>query len=206
MKPNDALVVPKFAKPFELKATRRVTKTTGKPNAGIMITFPTTSIYQHDDSYALKVLFAVMAGYYHPGGWLHEELRGQRLVYVVHGYNYEGPAPGHAVIYAQCEPDKVEEVIKRIEARLQQARTGRIAARDFTEARQRVLAFEEIQDQTSAEQAQRAALDELYGLGHDHRRRFLRGIGRVQLPDLKRVAQKYFGNHLICITTPGKKG
>jgi zinc protease len=52
-----------------------------------------------------------------------------------------------------------------------------------------------------------AALDELYGLGFDHYKTLEREVGAITLPDVRRVAAKYFQNQpyvLALVRPPGK--
>ena len=56
-----------------------------------------------------------------------------------------------------------------------------------------------------AEQAQQAALDELYGLGYDYHKTFDARIEAVKLKDVVKVAKKYFGNHVLVTSSPEKK-
>ena len=49
----------------------------------VMLGYPTASIFDKEDHAAMTVLNAVMSGYSYPGGWLHNELRGEGLVYYV---------------------------------------------------------------------------------------------------------------------------
>ena len=72
----------------------------------------------------MTVLDAVMAGYRYPGGWLHHELRGEGLVYFVHAFQMTGPAPGYFDIIAQTRPDKLDEVVRRIEQNVERAKEG----------------------------------------------------------------------------------
>jgi len=201
-KPNPQLKLPSYTKPFRVKQAPPIVKFTGKPSAGIQMAFPTTSFYDYQDNAALSVLLAVMAGYYMPGGWLHEELRGQGLVYTVHAYNTASRAPGMATFYAQCEPDKVEEVVRRIEANIAKAADGRITRAEFEKAKQRVIAYKELQDQTNSAQATRDALNVLFGTGLEHHERVMRLVREVRLTDVKRVARQYLRDHLVCITRP----
>src|ERR1051326_5799343 len=57
------------------------------------------------------------SGYRYPTGYLHEILRGQGLVYVVHAQNWPGRStqyPGTFFAYAGCDPGKVNEVTETI--------------------------------------------------------------------------------------------
>ena len=166
--------------------------------------YPTASIFDKEDYAAMTVLDAIMAGYHYPGGWLHNELRGEGLVYAVHACQMTGPAPGYFAIFAQTRPDKLDEVVARIERNVERAKEGRISEDEFRTAVQRVIALHAQENTTIAEQAQQAALDELYGLGYDYHKTFDARIEAVKLEDVMAVAQKYFGNHVLVTSSPEK--
>ena len=65
-----------------------------------------------------------MSGIGFPGGWLHTELRGKQLVYVVHAFNWMGLEPGYFGIMAATQPQHAEQVRAQAGERL-----GRGAAR-----------------------------------------------------------------------------
>ena len=156
----------------------------------VLFGYPTASIFEKEDYAAMTVLGAVMAGYHYPGGWLHNELRGEGLVYCVHAMQMTGPVPGYFDIVAQTRPDKVDEVVTRIERNVERAKEGRISEDEFRTAVQRVIALHAQENTTIAEQAQQAALDELYGLGYDYHKTFDARIEAVKLKDVVAVAQE----------------
>ena len=167
--------------------------------------YPTASILEKEDYAAVTLLGAVMAGYHYPGGWLHNELRGEGLVYYVFAYPVTGPVPGYFEIVAQTRPDKLDEVVRRIETNVERAKAGKISEDEFRTAQQRVIALHAQDNTTIGDQAQEAALDELYGLGYDYRKTFDSRIEAVKLKDVIEVARKYFGNHVLVTSSPEKK-
>ncbi len=86
--------------------TRREIKQTRKQVAAIQVGFAGTRIDDVKDRYALHILDAVMSGIGFPGGWLHTELRGKQLVYVVHASNWLGLEPGYFGIMAATQPHR----------------------------------------------------------------------------------------------------
>ena len=157
-----------------------------------MFGYPTASILEKEDYAAMTVLGAVMAGYQYPGGWLHNELRGEGLVYSVHAMQMTGPVPGYFEIVAQTRPDTVDEVVTRIERNVERAKEGRISEDEFRTAVQRVIALHAQENTTIAEQAMQAALDELYGLGYDYQKTFDARIEAVKLEDLAAGCEEVF--------------
>ncbi len=179
-------------------------KPISKQTAMVLFGYPTASIFQKEDYAAMTLLGAVMAGYHYPGGWLHTELRGEGLVYSVHAMQVTGPVPGYFEILAQTRPDKLDEVVARIERNVERAKEGRISEDEFRVAAERVIALHAQENTTIAEQAQQAALDELYGLGYDYHKGFDARMQAVKLRDVVAAARKYFGNHVLVTSSPEK--
>ena len=175
---------------------------TDKEVATVTVAFPGTVITESEDLTALNIVDTIISGYYMPGGWLHEELRGKKLVYVVHAYDFSGLAPGYFAAYAACEPEKVNQVIEVLERNFAKAAAGDFTQAELDRARGIIISAEVINRQTNSELAATAALDELYGLGYRHSQTLTDRINAVTMDEVKRVAKKYLTRgHLICVTT-----
>src|SRR5262249_44444655 len=74
---------------------RRQVKQTQKQIAAIYIGFPGTTLTNLADRYPLHILDGIVSGLDLPGGWLHNALRGQQLVYVVHAFSWLGLESGY---------------------------------------------------------------------------------------------------------------
>lgn len=194
-----------FDRPNAIEKTVVRHKQISKDTAMLMLGYPTAGILQKEDYAAMTVLGTIMSGYHYPGGWLHTELRGAGLVYWVQAAQLTGPVPGFFVVMAQTQPDKLTEVVGRIEKNIDRAKEGRISADEFRTAVERILALHAQEGTMIGEQAQQAALDELYGLGYDYRKTFDSRIEAVTLKDVIGVANKYFGNHVLVTSSPEKK-
>ncbi|HUT10708.1 MAG TPA: pitrilysin family protein [Thermoguttaceae bacterium] len=181
-------------------------KQTAKPTGMVALGYPGASIRDKEDYAALTVLDAVMSGYSFPGGWLHNELRGEGLVYFVHAYQDTGPAPGFFAVFSQTRPDTIDEVVGRIRKNIARACTGEISREEFDTAMQMVIALHAQENTTIAEQARGAALDELYGLGYDYDESFDRRIEAVTLEDVIAVARKYLAGNYVLVTMSPKSG
>jgi len=178
-------------------------KQTGKPTGMIVLGYPGPSLVDKEDYPAVVLLDAIMSGYSYPGGWLHNELRGEGLVYFVHAFQITGPAPGYFVVLAQTDPEKIDEAVDRIQRSVSRAKAGEITEDEFHTAQQMVIALHAQENTTIGAQAQQAALDELYGLGYDYDKTFDARIQAVTLDDVVRVARKYLGgNHVLVTTSP----
>ena len=202
LKPADNFKPISFKRLNEINETVVRHKTTGKPTGMVMFGYPTASIFEKKEYAAMVLLNTIMAGYSYPGGWLHNELRGEGLVYYVHAFQITGPTPGYFAVLAQTQPDKVKEVVARIERNVQHAKDGKISEDEFREAVKMVVSLHAQECTAIGEQAQRAALDELYGLGYDYHKTFDSRIEAVTLQDVIAAAGRYFGNHVLVTTAP----
>jgi zinc protease len=167
----------------------------------VMLGFPGPSIFEERDYAAMIVLDAITSGYSYPGGWLHTELRGEGLVYGVHAFQLTGPAPGFFTVMAQTTPEKLSEVIARIQINMERARAGQITPEEFETSKQMVTALHAQENTTIAEQARQAALDELYGLGYAYDQKYDERIQAVTLEDVARVAKDYLSRKSVLVST-----
>ena len=180
-------------------------KATSKDTAMLMLAYACEGIHDQADHSAMIVLRAILNGYSTPGGWLHNELRGEGLVYYVQSTELTGPVPGYFVVTSQTRPDKLDEVVQRIRRNLDRAKEGKIPEDEFRTAIDQIVALHAQENVTIGEQARTAALDELYGLGYDYDKKFDAQIRAVTLPDVVRVARKYFMNSVLVTTSPGRR-
>jgi zinc protease len=205
LKPAADFAPPSFRRDNTLKQDIGRTKRTAKETGMIMLGYPCESIFDKKDYAAMVVLGTVMSGYGYPGGWLFEELRGEGLVYAVQGFQITGPAPGYFAVVAQTKPDQIGEVTRRIQANIAKAKEGKITKEEFRTAVQQIVALHAQENTTIGEQARQAALDELYGLGHDYDKTFDQRIQLVTLDDVIRAAKKYFSNPHVLVTSSPEK-
>jgi zinc protease len=180
---------------------------TQQPVAGVFIGFDSASVVGDHDTYTLTLADTLTSGYGFPTGYLHQVLRGQGLVYVVHAQNWPGRSaatPGTFFVYAGCTPEKVNEVVRLIienVARLQGSDAD-IQPDWFGRARQLTITDEAMSNETVSEQASTAALDELMGLGYDYRQKFAAGISGVELEELRKVAAMRLNRCVVTVSTP----
>jgi zinc protease len=182
--------------------TRREVKPTRKHVAAIQVGFAGTSIDNVQDRYALHILDAVLSGIDLPGGWLHTELRGKQLVYVVHAFNWLGLEPGYFAIMAATQPQQAQQVVDLILKNVEKAKAGDIRDAELERAKQLAVIATQLDEQTNEQRASAAALDELYGLGLDFRAKEAERLANVTKADVQRVANAYLNHPTIVITTP----
>ncbi len=185
----------------------RASKRSGKPGTALVYAaYPTCKMTDRKDRYALLVLDGVMSGISLPGGWLHGELRGKGLVYVVHAYSFLGlRSPGYFGIYAMTPPDKVDEVVRIYDKNVERAKSGLVPEDEFERAKKMAITVELLGRQTNAALAATAALDELYGLGYDGSEEFAEQVNAVTRQDVLRVARKYLTRRALVVVSPALK-
>jgi len=171
--------------------------------AGIIVAVPGMTIGDLDDRLPIDVLDTIISGYHYPSGWLHQELRGKQLVYVVHAYNWAGLSPGAFVTYAACQPQRAREVVEVIKRNYRRAATYLPTRNEVDQAVSTILTAEMLGNQSVPSLALSAALDELYGFGYDFRRRMEARYRAVTPADVQRVAGEYLGEKpTVVVTTP----
>jgi zinc protease len=174
-----------------------------QPVAGVIVAAPGMKVSDIEDRLAIDVLDTILSGYQLPSGWLHDELRSKRLVYMVHAYNWPGLAPGAFVTVAACQPDKVDRVVAIIKEDLRKTATYVPSPQELSEAVNVILTAEMLQNQSAASLALSSALDELYGLGYDWRQRMASRYRALTGQDIRNVGAKYLGDGVVTvITTP----
>ncbi|MCY2931240.1 MAG: pitrilysin family protein [Planctomycetota bacterium] len=176
---------------------------TDKDQAGVVVGVPGMRVADRQDCLAINVLDTIISGYHMPGGWLHTELRGKQLVYVVHAQNVPGLQPGAFVVYAACQPEKVPEVLAVIRANLARAAGYTPTQQEVDRAVNTILTADLLGSQAMAELSMQAAIDELYGLGWDYRRSLAQAYRGVTPAEVLRVAKKYLtSGQVTCVATP----
>jgi len=158
--------------------------------------------YQSEDRYAMDVLDGIISGIYYPGGWLHADLRGKGLVYVVHAYNWTGLDEGYFGIYAATFDEALEEAVEIIDGYIEQIKTEEVTDEELELAKNLCIVMDQTQSQTNAVQANDAAIAELYGLGYDFTDDYAQRIAEVTKEDVLRVARKYLNNPVTILRRP----
>ncbi|MBN2565942.1 MAG: insulinase family protein [Candidatus Eisenbacteria bacterium] len=158
--------------------------------------------YSSQDGYAMDVLDAITSGIYYPGGWLHTELRGNQLVYVVHAYNFTGYDTGYFGLYAATYDDALDQAMEIIDSDMTRIASELVGEEELEKAKQLCTIMRETTRQTNAAQASDAAIAELYGLGYDYTEDYPAKIAAVTSEDVRAVAQKYLKNPVTILRRP----
>lgn len=175
---------------------------TGKDLSVIFKGFPTTTIYDKEDSVVLDVIDTIISGGGYPGGWLHERMRGDELVYVVHGYNMRYLKSGCFTIFAATNKEKLKKSQKVIENVIQDLRDGKYKDEEIKSVKEQIITSHQIHLQSPSSQAHNYALNEIFGFGYDFDEKYLEMIRNVKRSDIEKVVKKYFNNSVTIITAP----
>jgi zinc protease len=177
-------------------------KTTNKV-AAVIVAAPGMKVTNLEDRFAITVLDTIISGYQLPSGWLHGELRGKQLVYVVHAYNWAGLAPGAFMTYAAGQPENAPKIVEIIKKNYRRA-AGHVPTQEKIDlAVNSILTAELLGSQSMSELSLAAALDELYGFGYDFRSKMEAHYRKITPADVSRVAKKYLNSgYVVTVTTP----
>lgn len=165
--------------------------------------FPSPDL-KSEDRYAVDVLDAALSGASLPGGRLHERLRNDQLVYVVHAYDMPGLNGGMFVIYAATSKENRAKVRSIIEEEVARIRDADITPEELERAKSMMIASQAIDLQTNAARARDLASNQLFGLGANVSKDYPAKINAVTLADVRRVAQEYLkmDNAALAVVQP----
>ncbi len=158
--------------------------------------------YSSRDRWAMDVLDAAVSGIYYPGGWLHSDLRGNSLVYVVHAYNWTGYDAGYFGIYAATFDEALDQALDIIYGHMERITQEPVSDEELEHAKQLCAIMNETTQQTNSSQARDAAIAELYGLGYDFNEDYAAKIETVTKDDVMTVAKKYLADPITVIRRP----
>ncbi|OQA00965.1 MAG: Peptidase M16 inactive domain protein [Planctomycetes bacterium ADurb.Bin412] len=135
-------------------------------------------------------------------GRIFTQLRGMQLVYDARCFSFPGVTPGYLAAMAQCEAEKVPQVIQLLQDQLAKAARGEFTEAEIADAKNNRINSEVLGKQTNADAAMTATLDEIYNLGYNWSENNADRIMAVTLADIQRVAQKYLsGSPTITVIT-----
>lgn len=156
-----------------------------------------------DDWYAMRVLDAVISGIGYPGGWLHETLRGQQLVYIVHAWNNVFRGKGYFAVMAATAPETADSALSVIREKIAKVKGEYVTDEELEMAKRVCNIMEDLYySQTTAAQANIAAQYEVLGLGYDYRGRLKERIDAVTKEDVREVARRYLNESATVLIRP----
>jgi zinc protease len=174
--------------------------------AGIIIGYKSDSVISRP-SPALDVLDTMTSGWGYPTGYLFDILRGRGLVYVVHATDMPGVSdktPGTFFAYAGCDPKNVNEVVDVILENIARCQGSDQDMQPdwFQRSKQLITVGDAMDNETAAQQATTAALDELFGLGYDYHQHFAERINAVTLDQVRQAAKSMLRECVVTVSTP----
>ena len=155
------------------------------------------------DWHAMRVIDGITSGIGYPGGWLHNTLRGNQLVYFVHAWNDARSDPGYYAIQAATSPATADTARQIILEKQELIKQDVYTDDELEQAKSACIVMQGLYyNQTNSAQASQAASDEIRGQGYDYSADFEEQIKAVTREDVKRVANKYFQNYGLILTRP----
>lgn len=203
--PSGGLIEPEL--PVEvgrhLQGNLSVAKVSDKYSASIFFGFPGMTIYDEDRP-AMDVLDGVLSGINYPGGWLHEQLRGndKSLVYLVHAFPRPGIDGGYFGVMSQTTMENYDEVISVIRKNIDKISTSLVSDEELNTAKNMCITMRKLSNETYAMQAYSDGINEMLGLGYDYDQQYPSQIQKVTKDDVLKVAKKYFKNSLLVTVYP----
>ncbi len=185
-----------------LTDVRRVVETRDKKQAVLIVGFPGASL-SDQDRYALELL---QEGCSDLGSRLFLRIREKLgLAYYVGAQNFLGLLPGYFAFYVGTAPEKLEQVEAELLKETKLLRTEGFSAEELKRSKAKIIGQKKIARQDLGGYALTVALDELYGLGHDHIDAEDALYEAVTVKDIMAVAKKYLtpDRMVVAIIRPG---
>ena len=144
----------------------------------------------HPDLYALDVLAKVLGQGKSSRLYL-DIYKEQGLVHSISAFNYTPIDKGIFWIDCLLERENVEAVIQAVLKQGDEVKAQGVKLEELEKAKQQVLSEHVLRHKTSASIAYAQALDEAFAGDYHFSKKYVEGIGRVTLDDIKRVANMY---------------
>ncbi len=178
----------KYEPESDIETPRQFVDKTEKNGATVYIGYPGIKITDIEDRYPMEVMTEIIGSH---NGRIFTQLRGMQLVYDAWCTSVPGLTPGYIAAMAQCEAEKVPQVIQLIQDQITKAAQGEFTEKEITDAKNNRINSEILEKQTNADAAMTATLDEIYGLGYNWSEDNADRIMAVTLADIQKVAKKY---------------
>ena len=134
---------------------------------------------------------------------LETALRGRNdYVYLAYAFNIPGFDTGTLQILAQTTPKKYDAMMKEIRAEIEKMKKGEFTDEQFENVKRQAISYAEMSMQTNSNQADVAALDELYGMGYDYAAKYPVRLSKVTREDMMKLVERCFGEWMVVETRP----
>jgi len=172
-----------------------------KTQAVLMVGFPGVDVFSADRE-AMELIDEACSDL---GSRLFNRIREEMgLAYFVGSSNLMGLVPGAFTFYLGTDPSKLEEVRAALDEEIARLAEGGLNEEELTRAKAKILGAQDIRNQSNDALAHSCALDELYGLGHEHYLGEQERVESVTLEKIRDVTQRYFSTaRVTAIAGPG---
>ena len=179
----------KVPQPAPLAAAKFAEQFQDKEQAVLMIGYPGTTV-DSKDRHALELIDEACSDL---GSRFFIRIREQLgLAYFVGSSQMVGLAPGLFMFYVGTDPRKVDLVRAAFAEEIAALAAEGLTEEELTRAKKKLLGKQAIAYQSNASLAYTAALDELYGLGFLHHQDMAAELARIDLAEVRAVANRYF--------------
>src|SRR5881628_1326086 len=181
-----------------LSGTEAVESRKDKAQGVIMVGFRGASL-SSPDRYALDLIDEASSDL---GSRFFVRIREQMgLAYYVGAGQMQGLVPGLFAFYLGTDPAKIEPVKTALLDEIHKLANDGLTPDELARAKKKLIAQQEIANQSNDALGYHCALDELYGLGFNYYKRLEHDVNAVSLDDIKQVASKYFRNQPYVLAT-----
>jgi zinc protease len=160
-----------------------------KEQAILMVGFPGIDLF-HPDSAALELIDEACSDL---GSRLFLRIRDEMgLAYFVGSSVMSGLAAGMFAFYLGTAPEKLADVKTALAEEIEKLAREGLTPEEVARAKEKSIGQQDIRDQSNHAFAFQAALNELYGLGHNFHLVQREQIQAVTVEEIRRVAREYF--------------
>ncbi len=160
-----------------------------KAQAVLMVGFPGADMFSPDRG-ALDLIDEACSDL---GSRLFNRIREEMgLAYFVGSSNLLGLVRGAFTFYLGTDPAKLDEVRAALTEEIAKLADHGLADDEIARAKEKLLGAQDIRNQSNDALAFGCALDELYGLGHDHYQSLRARISSITADEIRDVAARYF--------------
>lgn len=156
----------------------------------------------HEDRYVLKLLNLILGG--GMSSRLFQKIREENaLSYNVHSYPLSYKNTGALVVYVGTSPKNYKKTIHIILNEFSNLKNELVSEEELINAKEKIKGALCLNSEDTAYRMSRLAEQEIYFNKFFNIEKTLELIDKVNITDLKRVAQELFKNEYLCLTTIG---
>lgn len=171
------------------EATREATVYLDKKQAMVMVGFQGVD-FLHKDRYGLEVLSSILGSSF--SGRIFTRIRDELgQAYALGGGFLPGKDMGFLSFYVLTSDESASKVRDILLDLINEIREDVVGAQELRDMKSYLTGRHQMEIETDASLGFLSALDELYGMGHDHYQQYNNQIDSVTQEDIKRLAKKY---------------